>query len=173
MRTTKKTHHSFSIRLKESRKGIYTQEQLANTSGVNIKTIKRLENFDKKDNPSPLALNLVFLAQALDVTPEYLLLGEDNMNIYMKTLECELKALTIDEIRYYHNKSLTDKVLAHLKLTDSFINEIQRYWKEHTISCYRPYVQDTIIRYCHNRPKKKHIDELNIALSLNTSAILN
>lgn len=79
MRTTKKNLHSFSIRLKESRKGIYTQEQLANIIGVNIKTIKRLENFDKKDNPSPLALNLVFLAQALDVTPEYLL-GRSNIN---------------------------------------------------------------------------------------------
>lgn len=155
MRTTKKKLHGFSIRLKESRKGLYTQEQLANVSGVNIKTIKRLENFEENDNPSPLALNLIFLAQALDVTPEYLLLGENNMNIYMEKLENELKALSIDEIRYYRHQNLTDKVLAHLKLTDSFINEIQRYWKENTISCYRPYVQETIIRYCHNRPQKR------------------
>ncbi|MGN0271057.1 MAG: helix-turn-helix domain-containing protein [Candidatus Weimeria sp.] len=83
------------MRLKEAPKGLYTQEQLAEISGVNIKTIKRLENFGESDNPSPLALNLVLLAQALDVTPEYLLLGEDNMNIYMKKLEGELKALTI------------------------------------------------------------------------------
>lgn len=154
MRVTKKNLHGFSIRLKEARKGIYTQEQLANVSGVNIKTIKRLENFEENDNPSPLALNLVYLAQALDVTPEYLLLGEDDMNIYMKKLETELKALTIDQIRYYHQQTLTEKVLAHLKLTDTFINEIQRYWNENTISCYRPYVQETIIRYCHNRPKE-------------------
>lgn len=155
MRVSKKNLHGFSIRLKEARKGLYTQEQLAEISGVNIKTIKRLENFEEKDNPSPLALNLVFLAQALDVTPEYLLLGEDNMNIYMEKLENELKALTRGEIQYYHRQNLTDKVLAHLKLTDSFINNIHSYWKAHTISCYRPYVQDTIIRYCHNRPKGK------------------
>ncbi len=155
MRVTKKKLHGFSIRLKEARKGIYTQEQLAKKSKVNIKTIKRLENFGESDDPSPLAHNLLYLAQALDVTPEYLLLGEDNMNIYMETIESELKALTIDEIRYFHRQNLTDKVLAHLKLTDTFIDEIQRYWKEHTISCTRPYVQDTIIRYCHNRPKEK------------------
>ena len=155
MRVSTKNLHGFSVRLKKARKGLYTQEQLAEISGVNIKTIKRLENFEEKDNPSPLALNLVFLAQALDVTPEYLLLGEDNMNIYMEKLESELKALTRGEIQYYHRQKLTDKVLAHLKLTDSFINNIHSYWKEHTISCYRPYVQDTIIRCCHNRPKGK------------------
>ncbi|MCR5205979.1 MAG: helix-turn-helix domain-containing protein [Lachnospiraceae bacterium] len=154
MRVTKKDLHDFSIRLKKAREDFkYTQKQLAEISGVNIKTIKRLENFEKKDNPSPLALNLLFLSQALDVTPEYLLLGEDNMNIYMKKLESELKALTIDEIRHYHRQNLTDKVLSHLKLTDTFIKEIWQYWNEHTIVCRRPYVQDAIIRYCHNRPR--------------------
>jgi transcriptional regulator with XRE-family HTH domain len=154
MRTTKKKLHGLSLRIKEAREGQYTQEELANISGVNIKTIKRLENFDETENPSPLALNLVFLAQALDVTPEYLLLGEDHMNIYMEKLKKELKALTIDEVRHYHKQKLTDKVIAHLKLTDSFINEIHLYWRNNTIrNCNRPYVQDTIIRYCHNRPK--------------------
>lgn len=120
MRVSKKNLHGFSIRLKEARKGLYTQEQLAEISGVNIKTIKRLENFEEKDNPSPLALNLVFLAQALDVTPEYLLLGEDNMNIYMEKLESELKALTRGEIQYYHRQKLTDKVLTAVQRTLSF-----------------------------------------------------
>ena len=95
------------------------------------------------------------LSQALDVTPEYLLFGDENMNIYMMKLEDELKNLTVDEIRYYHKQELTDKVLCHLKLTDSFVTSIQTYWRAHTLSCYRPYVQDTIIRYCHNRPKVK------------------
>lgn len=154
MRTSKKKLHDFSIRLKEARKELlYTQEKLSEISGVNIKTIKRLENFGENDNPSPLALNLVYLAQTLDVTPEYLLLGNDDMERFMKQLGKELKALTVNEIRFYHKQNLTDKVLAHLKLTDSFIDEIWQYWKNNTISCYRPYVQDTIIRYCHNRPK--------------------
>ncbi len=152
MRVSKKDLHGFSLRLKEARKGKFTQEQLADRSGVYLKTIQRYENFKATENPSPLAINLLFLAQALDVTPEYLLLGEDNMDIYMNELEKELKALTIDQIHYYHKQQLTDKVLAHLKLTDSFITKIHTYWRENTFSCYRPYVQDTIIRYCHNRP---------------------
>ena len=159
MRASKKQLHPISLRIKNAREGLYTQEELAEISNVNIKTIQRMENFDKTENPSPLALNLVYLAQALDVTPEYLLLGEDNMNVYMNQLEKELKALTIDEVRYFHRQKLTDKVLSHLKLTDDFINKIQSYWKENTISCYRPYVQDTIIRYCHNRPKRRAVND--------------
>lgn len=157
MRNSKKKLSSFSLRLKESRSGIYTQHQLAEKSGVSLKTIQRLENIEKMDNPTaepkPLASNLLMLSQALDVTPEYLLFGDENMNIYMRKLEDELKNLSIEEIRYYHKQELTDKVLCHLKLTDSFVTNIQKYWRTHTLSCYRPYVQDTIIRYCHNRPK--------------------
>ena len=159
MRNSKKNLSNFSLRLKEARFNIYTQRQLAEKSGVTLKTIQRLENIEKMDDlsaePKPLASNLLMLSQALDVTPEYLLFGDENMNIYMRELEDELKNLSVEEIRYYHKQKLTDKVLCHLKLTDSFIINIQNYWKAHTLSCYRPYVQDTIIRYCHNRPKIK------------------
>lgn len=147
------------MRLKEARSEIYTQQQLAEKSGVSLKTIQRLENIEKMDDPAaepkPLASNLLMLSQALDITPEYLLFGDENMNIYMMKLEDELKKLSIEEIRYYHKQKMTDKVLCHLKLTDSFVTNIQQYWRTHTLSCYRPYVQDTIIRYCHNRPKIK------------------
>lgn len=157
MRISKKNLSGFSLRLKEARGKKLTQDKLAELSGVNKRTIERLENIEKKDDPSseqkPLASNLLLLSQALDVSPEYLLFGNENMDIYMSILEKELKNLSIEEIRYYHKQELTDKVLSHLKLTDSFITEIQQYWTEHTISCYRPYVQDTIIRYCHNRPR--------------------
>ena len=150
---------NFSLRLKEARAEIYTQQQLAEKSGVSLKTIQRLENIEKMDDPDaepkPLASNLLMLSQALDVTPEYLLFGNENMNIYIMKLEDELKKLSIDEIRYYHKQKMTDKVLCHLKLTDSFVTTIQQYWRTHTLNCYRPYVQDTIIRYCHNRPRKK------------------
>ncbi len=156
MRNSNKILSNFSLRLKETRCGIYTQQQLAEKSGVSLKTIQRLENIERRDNPDeepkPLASNLLLLSQALDVTPEYLLFGDENMNIYMDILEDELKNLSIEEIRYYHKQGMTDKILCHLKLTDSFVANIQLYWKEHTISCYRSYVQDTIIRYCHNRP---------------------
>ena len=153
MRKTNKKLSAFSIRLKEARAGVYTQQELSIASGVNLRTIQRLENIADGDSPTPLALNLLWLSQALDVTPEYLLLGEDNMDIYMEIIKTELKGLSADEIHYYHKLSLTNKVLSHLKLTDDFIDEIQQYWKKNTLSCYRPYVQDTIIRYCHNRPR--------------------
>ena len=159
MRQSKKILSDFSIRLKNAREGIYTQKELAEKSGVALKTIQRLENITKEKNSNneqkPLASNLLLLSQALDVTPEYLLFGNENMNIYMEILEEELKQLTVEEIRYYHRQKTTDKVLCHLRLTNSFVENIQHYWKENTMSCYRPYVQDTIIRYCHNRPKKK------------------
>ncbi len=153
MRKTSKKLSAFSMRLKAARAGIYTQQELSEASGVNLRTIQRLENISDGDSPTPLALNLLWLSQALDVTPEYLLLGEDNMDIYMEMIKKELKRLSVDDIHYYHKLSLTNKVLSHLKLTDDFVDEIQQYWKKNTLSCYRPYVQDTIIRYCHNRPR--------------------
>ena len=155
MRETKKELSDFSLRLKESRKNLYTQKELSEVSKVPQKTIERLENIKKGDSVSPLAINLLCLSQALDVTPEYLLLGEDRMNIYMSNIEKELKNFSIEDIHYYHSQKLTDKVLAHLKLTDSFIDDIHEFWNTNTLKCYKPYVQDTIIRYCHNRPKVK------------------
>lgn len=159
MRKSQKDLSEFSLRLKAAREGLYTQEKLAEVSTVPLKTVKRLENIAKQENSDseakPLASTIMKLAQALDVTVEYLLLGDDDMNIYMEKLEKELKNLTADEIRFYHKQKLTPKVLAHLRLTDEFIDEITRYWCANTLSCYRPYVQDTIIRYAHNRPKVK------------------
>ena len=149
----------FSQRLRAARKEMYTQKELSEASYVGYRSIQRYESIKKSDNSTDeelqiLTSNLLRLAEALDVTPEWLLFGEEDMKIYMTKLESELKALTKDEIYYYHKQSLTDKVLSHLKLTDEFIENIQQYWKSHTLSCYRNYVQDTIIRYCHNRPKK-------------------
>lgn len=158
MRISKKNLSDFSLRLSNARRGLYTQQELAEKSGVNLRTIQRLEGIEKKEDPAfeqkPLASNLLLLAQALDVTPEYLLFGDENMDIYMQKLEKELKNLSLAEIRHYHKLALTDKVLCHLKLTDSFITNIQSYWTQNTVRCYRSYVQDTIIRYCHNRPLK-------------------
>lgn len=156
---TSKELSGFSERLKAARRDMYTQEKLSEASNVGYRSIQRYESIKKSDNPTDKELlistsNLLRLAEALDVTPEWLLLGEEDMKIYMTKLESELKALTKDEIYYYHKQPLTDKVLSHLKLTDKFIDNIQQYWKDHTLSCYRNYVQDTIIRYCHNRPKK-------------------
>lgn len=146
----------FSTRLKEERKRHgYTQESLAEKCNISKQTLRRYEQRKNDEQTSPLAETLVKIAQVLDVTVEYLLFGKDQMDLYMNQLEKELKELTIEDIRYYHKKEMTGKVLAHLALTDEFIAEIQEYWRKHTLSCYRTYVQDTIIRYCHHRPKRK------------------
>lgn len=160
MREAKKDLSAFSRRLKNARNNRhFTQQQLADESGVYLKTIQRYENITNGDPINPIALNLLYLSQALDVTPEYLLLGEENMNIYMKSLEAELLALSIREIHDYHKQNLTDKVLSHLKLTDEFIDKICAEWnrkyrsdKPGSRGFYHNYVQDTIIRYCHHRP---------------------
>lgn len=161
MKEFKGERSDFSERLRKARiaRG-YTQAQLAEIAGINVKTISRWEVYEKdisnpKESVNTLRASHVFkIAQALDVTPEYLIEGEDNMNIYMNQIEAELKALTIDEIRDFHKKPLTDKVLAHLKLTDDFIDKITDYWCKNTLKCRNDYVQNTIIRYCHNRPTK-------------------
>lgn len=156
MRKPEKNLHVFSLRLKKARAGKYTQEQLAEISGVSLKTIQRLEAIEEGENKSPLACNLIPLAQALDVTSEYLLLGEDDMRIYMEKLKDELKGLTNDQVKKYHDKELNDKVLAHLKLTESFVTAIQSCWaKNHAVRYYRSYVKETILKYCQNRGEEK------------------
>ncbi len=151
----------FSRRLKAARVGKYTQRKLAEESKVGYRSIQRYESLEKNKNQSDDELlistsNLLRLSQALDVTPEWLLFGEEDMKIYMNKLESELKALSKEEIQFYHKQPLTDKVLSHLKLTDTFIDAVHQYWKKNTLKCnlHKTYVQDTIIRYCHNRPRK-------------------
>lgn len=146
----------FSKRLKKERiRQGYTQKSLSEECNISVQTLSRYEQRKKDDQTSPLAEYLVKIAQALDITVEYLLFGKDQMDLYMNQLKKELKELTIADIRHYHKMPMTAKVLSHLALTDDFIDEIHKYWREHTLSCYRPYVQDTIIRYCHHRPKRK------------------
>lgn len=149
----------FSQRLYSLRKQYnYTQQKLAEISKVSRRNIQRYEKILAKDfKNTSVAIstaNILLLAQTLDVSAEYLLFGEENMDIYMDTIKKELEDLSREEVIYYHKLSLTDKILAHLKLTDAFIDEIHNYWNKNTLRCYKPYVQDTIIRYCSNRKTK-------------------
>ena len=57
----------------------YTQEQLAKFSQVSVSSIRRYEQ-GANQNKEPSAYNLLVISQVLDVTPEYLLLGENKMN---------------------------------------------------------------------------------------------
>ena len=156
MEDNEKKLHPFSIRLKAARKEMnYTQQELADLSGVSEKSIKRWENLDATEDKVPLANNLQSIALALDTSSEYLLCGNENTDAYMEAIKKELLALKSEEILRYHSLPLSDKAPALLRLTDEFTGEICRYWNKHTLRCYFPYVQDTILRYCHNRPKKR------------------
>lgn len=146
----------FSKRLKEERiRQGYTQQSLSKESNIPIQTLRRYEQRKHDEQTSPLAENLVKIAQVLDITVEYLLFGKDQMDLYMNQLKKELKELTIDDVYHYHKMPMTEKVLAHLALTEEFVTEIHEYWRKDGLSCYRPYVQETIIKYCHHRPGRK------------------
>ena len=67
---------TFAQRLKRIRnERKYTQEKLGQISNIVSKTI---QNYEQGKN-DPSAYNLLSLAQALDVTPEYLLKGNNDM----------------------------------------------------------------------------------------------
>ena len=124
----------FSQRLYSLRKQYnYTQQKLAEISKVSRRSIQRYEKILAKDfKNTSVAIstaNILLLAQTLDVSAEYLLFGEENMDIYMDTIKKELEDLSREEVIYYHKLSLTDKILAHLKLTDAFIDEIHNVIK--------------------------------------------
>jgi len=63
-------------RLRDRR--VWTQEQLAEKSGVPVVTISRLET--GWGSITPRQSTVVKLAEALDVTPTYLMFGEDDLD---------------------------------------------------------------------------------------------
>lgn len=147
----------FAKRLKEARKAAgYSQKKLAEKADVGYSTLCRYER-ETRNNVFPRPLNLLHLAQVLDVTPEFLLEGKDDMNLYMDDLTGELEALNDDDIRRYHDMDMTDKVLAHLKLTEDFIRDVQASWSNGASRApyTRPYVMEVIIKYASNRPAKR------------------
>ena len=75
------TENTFANRLKELRNiRNYTQEVLGKITNISVQSIRRYEQ--GKLNEEPSAYNLLQLAKALDVTPEYLLIGDNNMSSY-------------------------------------------------------------------------------------------
>lgn len=99
------------------------------------------------------------LAKALDVTPEYLLLGEKNMNIYTDAIKAELKQLAdYDKISEIKNEGLNSTYLPYLEMSEKLVSEITKYWNGKGIfdtRCNRNYVQDVILKYCQNRAEYK------------------
>lgn len=154
-------------RIRESRQ--YTQKQLAKIINVSEHSISNYE----QGICDPSARILLELAQALDVTPEYLLLGGNNMNNYTEAIKTELMQLK-DNKQIAHIKALrlNSTVLSHLELCDELVEEIKENWNKKGIFkrekagvieesyCTRNYVQEVILRYCQNRSALK--EEFNI-----------
>ena len=171
----------FSTRLKRLRnERNYTQAQLAGIVNVATKTIS---NYEQRIS-EPQAVLLLALAQALDVTPEYLLLGESNMNNYTQAIKAELEQLTtFNQIKQIKDEDFNSTILAHLEMTNSLVDTITRKWNA-SITLFRddgnpsyftkPYVQETIIKYCQNRQKYIKIFKLTDGMiSYNTNNSLS
>lgn len=160
--------NDFAFRLKQLRlERNYTQEELAAIVNSSIKTIG---NYEQRIS-EPQAVLLLALAQALDVTPEYLLLGESNMENYTQAIKAELMQLTtFERIKEIKEEEFNSTIISHLQLSDELVDTVTKKWNESTIvhktdgspSYFtRPYVQEVIIKYCQNRQKYIHAYNLN------------
>ena len=148
---------TFAKRLKRIRnQRNFTQEQLAKITKISVQSIR---NYEQSISEQPAAEYLLALAKALDVTPEYLLLGEKNMNIYTDAIKAELKQLAdYDKISEIKNEGLNSTNLPHLEMSEKLVSEITKYWNGKGIfdtRCNRNYVQDVILKYCQNRAEYK------------------
>lgn len=122
------TENTFANRLKELRNiRNYTQEVLGKITNISVQSIRRYEQ--GKLNEEPSAYNLLQLAKALDVTPEYLLIGDNNMSSYTDAIKRELKQLhdyeLISEIK---DTDLNSTILAHLEMSNELVDDIKKDW---------------------------------------------
>lgn len=156
----------FPIRLKEIRQERgYTQEELAEIANVSVQTIRNYE----QDRSQPVAEYLLILAEILDVTANYLLLGQEDMNKYTQAIEKELKQLDdFQKIKAIRDKELNARILPHLKLSEDLVTSIKESWESKKLFlresvddggqivskesyATRNYVREIILRYCQNR----------------------
>ena len=145
------TEKTFADRLKELRNiRNYTQEELGKITNISVQSIRRYEQGRLNEEPS--AYNLLQLAKALDVTPEYLLIGDNNMTSYTEAIK---------------ETELNSTILSHLEMSNDLVDAVKTDWNAKGIFkriekeedkqivvdsyCTRPYVQDVILRYCQNR----------------------
>lgn len=161
------TEKTFADRLKELRNiRNYTQEELGKITNISVQSIRRYEQGRLNEEPS--AYNLLQLAKALDVTPEYLLIGDNNMTSYTEAIKRELKQLNdYGQISEIKETELNSTILSHLEMSNDLVDAVKTDWNAKGIFkriekeedkqivvdsyCTRPYVQDVILRYCQNR----------------------
>lgn len=160
---------SFAARLKRIRneRG-YTQEQLARITLISVQTIR---NYEQGHN-EPISSYLLDLAQALDITPEYLLKESMNMKTYTNAIKTELSQINnFEQLVEIKHENLNATVLPHLELSEELVSDIKDAWEEKNLFvqsktfndkilleksyCTRNYVREIILRYCQNRVKFK------------------
>ena len=166
------TEKTFADRLKQTRNDRhYTQAQLAVLVDVATKTISNYE----QGISEPITRHLLEIAKVLDVTPEYLLLGDNNMNTYTEAIKKELLQLTqFSQIEQIKHQELNAAILSHLEMSEELVNEVTSAWNRSGIFapdsyCTRSYVQSVILRYCQNRTKFKQLFQLQDGMLLQVS----
>jgi len=94
------------------------QKELAAKTGLSLKTI---ENYVKKDSCIPSAEKAVMIAQALEVTVEYLVTGK-NIEKYIPTKNKELNNI-LSKLNNYNYDIITSmaKILFDLQITKKSI----------------------------------------------------
>lgn len=168
---------TFAERLKRLRKeNNFTQKQLAAITEISLQTIR---NYEQK-NSEPISIYLLKLAQSLDVTPEYLLKGDNDVNNYTEAIKLELQQLeSYEQIQTIYAEEFNASILSHLEMTDSLITEIRDVWlskkifvrqdeNNHTIPsyCTRAFVCGVVLRYTQNRKKYKQAYSLKDGMLL-------
>lgn len=177
----------FAERLKQIRsQRKYTQQQLASITQISVQTIRNYE----QNICEPISAYLLELAKALDITPEYLLNGDNNMNSYSEAIKTELMQLndynSISEIK---GSELNATILSHLEMSEELVSAITDDWNGKNIFkrieenngestqvdsyCTRKYVQDVILKYCQNRGKYKEKFSIKDGMILNSESKSN
>lgn len=122
------TEKTFADRLKELRNiRNYTQEELGKITNISVQSIRRYEQGRLNEEPS--AYNLLQLAKALDVTPEYLLIGDNNMTSYTEAIKRELKQLNdYGQISEIKKTELNSTILSHLEMSNDLVDAVKTDW---------------------------------------------
>ena len=67
--------------------------------------------------------------QALDVTPEYLLIGDNNMTSYTEAIKRELKQLNdYGQISEIKETELNSTILSHLEMSNDLVDAVKTDW---------------------------------------------
>ena len=143
-----------------------TQKQLAVISCISIRTLQNYEQ--NRNGNAPTLHNLLLLADIFDVTPYYLYYGgkkEMQANsLYVDELQTEILKLDEKQLREVHDSEMNGTALPKLSINDEFVNKLittlNKGEKAPNRGYYRPYIEQTAIRYAQQRQLWKRKFEL-------------